>query len=154
MEMQLDFFSSFNQEQIREICSVSAHHQKEKQLKINAFRFWFYMDDRIFPICKTCKWKIVWLHINISIYSFWSDIRVVCSLAGCKFFKEDLLFVPYFQMFPFFSLNMAKVMRSLSKSTLYKTHTQKSWNMSSTFFLLLAMYDVSQKRYPSFQSQF
>lgn len=89
--------------------------------------------------------------MNISIYTFWSDIRVVCSLAGCKFFTEDLLFVPYFQMFPFFSLNMAKVMRSLSKSTLYKTHTQKSCNMCSTFFLLLAMYDVSQKRYPSFQ---
>lgn len=89
--------------------------------------------------------------MNISIYTCWSDIRVVCSLAGCKFFTEDLLFVPYFQMFPFFSLNMAKVMRSLS---VYKTHTQKSCNMCSTFFLLLAMYDVSQKRYPSFQSQF
>lgn len=46
--------------------------------------------------------------MNISIYTFWSDIRVVCSLAGCKFFTEDLLFVPYFQMFPFFSTKHGK----------------------------------------------
>lgn len=95
MEMQLDFFSSFNQEP-----SVVYLHiiKKRNNSKLMLSGFGFIWMTGFFPFAR----KIAWSHMNISIYTFWSDIRVVCSLAGCKFFTEDLLFVPYFQMFPFF----------------------------------------------------
>lgn len=82
--------------------------KKRNNSKLMLSGFGFIWMTGFFTFARLVNEKLFVPHINISIYTFWSDIRVVCSLAGCKFFKEDLLFVPYFQMFPFFSTKHGK----------------------------------------------